>query len=71
MKTLLLSIATLLTILPAKAQQISGMVKDPDNRPLKGTSLILKRTKDFTAVKLAVTDASGLYRLPAPAGSYF
>ncbi|MCR8561980.1 TonB-dependent receptor [Mucilaginibacter sp. BJC16-A38] len=71
MKTLLLSVATLLTILSVKAQQITGIVKDQSGQPLKGAALILKRTKDSTTVKLAVTDASGLYRLQAPAGSYF
>jgi len=63
--------ATLLTILSANAQQISGIVKGPDSQPLKGVSLILKKAKDSATVKLAVTDSSGLYRLQAPAGNYF
>ena len=55
MKTFLLSIATLLTMLSVKAQQISGIIKGPDSQPLKGASLILKRAKDSTTVK------TGLY----------
>lgn len=71
MKTLLLSAAMLLIILSVKAQQITGIVKDQSGQALKGATLILKRTRDSTTLKLAVTDAFGLYRLQAPAGSYF
>ena len=43
------------------AQTITGTVKDEQGKTLSGASVALKKLKDSTVAKLAVTNASGRY----------
>lgn len=54
------------------AQNIKGTIQDEQGKLLSGASVALKRAKDSSVAKLAVTNASGKYEFPAiQAGNYF
>jgi hypothetical protein len=54
------------------AQKITGLVKDEQGKGLSGASVALKKAKDSSVVKLAVSNSSGSYELPSPGeGTYF
>ncbi|MGB3162762.1 MAG: carboxypeptidase regulatory-like domain-containing protein, partial [Chitinophagaceae bacterium] len=54
-----------------QAQQITGVVKDPQGKGLDKTTVSLLKAKDSSVVKLVVTSDKGRYTVSAPqAGSY-
>ena len=54
------------------AQQINGITQDDQGKPLSASSIALKKTKDSSVVKLAISDAKGIYSFSdIPPGSYF
>lgn len=72
MRTLLLLLTICLSSIFAQAQQIEGITRDDQGKPLAGSSVILKRTKDSSVIKLGVSDAAGKYAFKEiPAGNYF
>ncbi len=55
-----------------KAQQISGVTQDEQGKPLAGSSISLKKSKDSSVVKLGVSNSTGNYEFTGiPAGIYF
>ena len=55
-----------------KAQQISGVIRDEQGKPLVGSSISLKRSRDSSVVKLGLSNAAGQYEFThIPAGLYF
>jgi len=55
-----------------QAQQVSGTIRDNSGRALPGTTITLKKTRDSSVIKLAVTDKSGKYAFEnIPVGRYF
>ena len=63
--------ASLLSI-NVKAQQISGITQDDQGKPLAGSSISLKKSKDSAVIKLAVSNPAGNYAFTGvPAGAYF
>ena len=56
----------------AMAQTISGIIKDEQGKALSGASVALKKLKDSSIAKLAVTNSSGRYEFPSiQPGNYF
>lgn len=54
------------------AQTISGTIKDEQGKVLSGASVALKKVKDSSVAKLAVTSTAGRYEFPLmAAGNYF
>lgn len=71
-KLILLALPFLFCAAFAKAQQITGNVKDDQGKALSGATVALKKVKDSGLVKLAATDPSGQYTFTGiNAGSYF
>ncbi|MBI3138082.1 MAG: TonB-dependent receptor [Sphingobacteriales bacterium] len=71
MRKLVLFFLSALTLsLSARAQKISGVVKDEEGRGLYKTTVSLLRVKDSSVVKLAVTANDGSFSIPSPAGKY-
>ncbi|HEX7903291.1 MAG TPA: outer membrane beta-barrel protein [Chitinophagaceae bacterium] len=60
----------LLFTVAAKAQKISGIVKDQQGKGLEKSTVSLLRAKDSSVVKLAVTGSDGQFSLSANPGSY-
>lgn len=59
-------------IMGTEAQTITGMVRDDQGKGLSGASVSLKKAKDSSLVKLAVSDQSGKYQFNnIPTGNYF
>ena len=55
-----------------RAQQIAGFTRDDQGKPLVGASVILKKNKDSSVVKLSISDTKGQYEfLAISAGDYF
>jgi len=72
MRTLLLLLSICLTGVFAHAQQIDGVTQDDQGKPLSGSSVVLKRTKDSSVIKISVSNAAGKYTFKEiPAGNYF
>jgi len=72
MRTLSLLLLACLTSIALHAQQINGISQDDQGRPLAGSSVALKKTKDSSVVKLGVSNTSGKYEFKdIPAGNYF
>lgn len=67
--------ALIFTVLIANAltaQTITGLVKDEQGKTLSGASVALKRIKDSSVVKLAVSNQAGKYEfLSIAEGTYF
>jgi hypothetical protein len=54
------------------AQQITGTAQDDQGKPLPGSSIVLKKAKDSSVVKLGISDAAGKYEFKdVPTGNYF
>ncbi len=71
-KLILLALPLLFCAAIAKAQQITGNVKDDQGKALSGATVALKKVKDSGLVKLAATNTSGQYSFThINAGSYF
>ena len=61
-----------MSITAAWSQKISGVVVNDQHKGISGASVLLKKVKDSSIVKLSVTDASGKYEfVNIPAGGYF
>ncbi|HWK02399.1 MAG TPA: outer membrane beta-barrel family protein [Puia sp.] len=72
MRTAVVVFLASLLSMNVKAQQIRGLIQDDQGKPLAGASISLKKSKDSSVVKLAVSDSTGNYELSAiPAGAYF
>ena len=72
MRTLSLLVLACLTCALVHAQQVNGVSQDDQGHPLNGSSIVLKKTKDSSVVKLGVSNASGKYEFrDIPAGNYF
>ncbi|HTI11128.1 MAG TPA: outer membrane beta-barrel family protein [Puia sp.] len=55
-----------------KAQQVNGVTQDEQGKPLAGSSITLKKSKDSSVVKLGVSNATGNYEFTGiPSGYYF
>src|SRR5580692_7145820 len=62
----------LLSYYSLKAQQVNGLAKDDQGKPLANASIALKKTKDSSVVKLSISTATGHYEFsPIDPGSYF
>ena len=71
-KYYLLLLGFLLSSSLIMAQTISGTIKDEQGKTLSGASVALKKLKDSSIAKLAVTNSSGRYEFPSTqAGNYF
>ena len=72
MRTLLFLLFICLSGIFVQAQQINGITQDDQGKPLAGSSVVLKRTKDSSVIKLGVSDAAGKYTFKdIAAGNYF
>ena len=63
MRTFITLLLAGLYSLTANAQQVSGITKDADGKPLNGATITL--LKDSSIAKLGVTNASGIYTFAA------
>src|SRR5689334_22296530 len=71
-KLMLLALPLLLCVAMSQAQNVTGSVKDEQGKNLSGASVALKKSKDSSVVKLAVTNTSGQYSFAGvPSGQYF
>jgi hypothetical protein len=71
-KLMLLALPLLLCAAMSRAQNVTGNVKDEQGKSLSGASVALKKLKDSSVVKLAVTNSSGQYSFTGIAsGQYF
>jgi hypothetical protein len=72
MKTILSVIMSALIITAAHAQKITGEIKDAQGKALHNASLSLKRSKDSSLVKIAISGTDGKYEFNnIKEGSYF
>src|SRR5882757_1540909 len=63
---------TLLSYGALHAQSVTGVALDQQGKPLAGASIVLKRDKDSSVVKLGISDGTGQYEFPSiPPGHYF
>ncbi len=53
------------------AQEISGIVKDPQGKGMDKTTISLLKAKDSSVIKLSVTDSEGRFAIQAGTGQYF
>jgi len=71
-KFMALCVIMMAMVLSARAQKISGVIKDDQSKPLSGATVSLKRSKDSSLLKLAASNSSGKYEFNnIPAGKYF
>lgn len=72
-KMIILALVNVLLISATSfAQNIGGTIKDDQGKTLSGASVALKKVKDSSVVKLAVTDANGRFGFAdVQAGKYF
>lgn len=54
-----------------QAQTITGLITDEAKKPIKGASVTLHKAKDSSVVKIAITNADGVYTFNSIAGKYF
>ena len=72
MRIFVLFFLSMLSCACLKAQQISGLAKDDQGKPLAGASIALKNYKDSSVVKLSISTTSGQYEFsPVAPGRYF
>ena len=72
MRNLVLLLICFATSASTYAQKISGIIKDEQGKALQGATVTLKRAKDSSTIKLAVTNAAGNYSfINIGSGSYF
>lgn len=56
----------------SEAQQVTGLARDDQGKPLASASIALKNDKDSSVVKLSISDTNGQYEFSAvAAGRYF
>src|SRR5580704_9297048 len=68
--TLLLSI--LLSYEGLNAQEVLGLAKDDQGKPLADASVALKNNKDSSVVKICISDTNGTYEFSSvQSGRYF
>jgi iron complex outermembrane receptor protein len=61
-----------LSFISAKAQQVNGIAQDEQGKPLAGSSITLKKSKDSSVVKTGISSSTGNYAFTdIPAGHYF
>ncbi len=67
-----LTILLIISVANSNAQNISGTIKDEQDKAIAKASASLKRTKDSSIVKLSVSDATGKYEfVNVSQGKYF
>jgi iron complex outermembrane recepter protein len=72
MKKILLIAITIILSFGASAQNISGIIKDDNDKPLSGATATLQKAKDSSIVKVAITNKEGVFSLPnIKEGKYF
>jgi len=72
MRSTLILLSVILYCTALQAQQVTGIAKDDQGKPLSGTSVALKKVSDSSLVKINVSDSTGKYEfLNVPAGKYF
>lgn len=72
MRNLVLLFVCLMTSAITSAQKITGTIKDEQGKALQGATVALKKAKDSSTIKLAVTNATGTYSfIITGSGSYF
>ena len=72
MRIATLFLLSLVCYAKSEAQQITGSSHDDQGKPLAAASVVLKKTKDSSVVKLSISDAEGQYEFSAiPEGQYF
>ncbi|MEJ7673572.1 MAG: carboxypeptidase-like regulatory domain-containing protein [Chitinophagaceae bacterium] len=72
MRNLLLLLVSIFTGAITYAQQITGIINDEQGKALQGATVALKKSKDSSVVKLAVTNSTGGYTFTNIAnGNYF
>ena len=72
MKNFILMGLMLVTTLLSSAQEINGIIKDDNGKPLAGASITLQKAKDSAIVKVAVSNKEGNYTLiNIKEGKYF
>ena len=71
-KIITLAVILITTVSNSQAQNISGSIKDEQDKTIAGASASLKRAKDSSLVKLSVSNATGKYEFTnIPPGKYF
>src|SRR5258708_13403596 len=54
------------------AQSVGGVAVDVGGKPLAGASIVLKKSKDSSVIKLAISNGTGQYEFTSlPSGNYF
>ena len=71
MRNLLLLLACIFTTAITYSQQITGSIKDEQGKGLQGATVSLKRIKDSSVVKLAVSNSTGNYTFTNIAGGKY
>jgi outer membrane receptor protein involved in Fe transport len=72
MRTLPLILLTTLSFHILHGQQVTGMVRDDQGKPLASASIALKKAADSSVVKLSISDPNGQYAfVPVTPGRYF
>ena len=72
MRRTALCFCILLSYAGLKAQEVMGLARDDQGKPLAGASIALKNHKDSSVVKLSISNKTGQYSFAAIApGSYF
>ncbi len=67
-----LSFFLLLSYYGLKAQQVNGLAQDDQGKPLANASIVLKKAKDSSVVKLSISTATGVFEFSSvDRGSYF
>lgn len=56
----------------AKAQKITGYIKDTRQQPVPGATVLLQLAQDSSVIKVKASDINGYYTFsPVPMGEYF
>jgi iron complex outermembrane receptor protein len=72
MRIVALFLFILLSYERLQAQTLAGSTTDNEGKPLAGASIVLKKIKDSSLVKLSISNIDGVYEFPSlPAGVYF
>jgi len=72
MRIVALFLFILLSYERLQAQTLAGSTTDNEGKPLAGASIVLKKIKDSSLVKLSISNTDGVYEFPSlPAGVYF
>ncbi|HUS03771.1 MAG TPA: TonB-dependent receptor, partial [Chitinophagaceae bacterium] len=72
MRNLILLLVCIITSAITYAQKITGNIKDEQGKALQGATVALKRAKDSSTIKLAVSNSTGNYSfISIGSGRYF